>query len=84
MMNWDYNSGWMPWLMMFPMMLIVWGAVAWVIVAAIRHGGDQLRGGSRSGQGAGPNAMQLLDERLARGEIDVQEYRERRDALRSN
>ena len=39
-----------------------------------------------SGRGAGPAAgrsspRQILDERYARGEIDDQEYRERRAAL---
>lgn len=82
MMNWGYDGGWGAWLMMFPMMLIVWGAVAWVIVVAIRHLGDAGRGSS--GRSVETNALQLLDERLARGEIDVQEYRERREALRSN
>lgn len=81
MMNWDGTWGWGPWLVMFPMMLIFWGAVAWVLVAAIRHvGGDR---GTTGGSTREPDALQILDQRFARGEIDVQEYRERRDALRS-
>lgn len=81
-MNWDNGWGWGPWLMMFPVMLIFWGAVAWVIVVAIRHSGGTGHGSSTIAN-ARPDALQILDERFARGEIDAQEYRERRDALRS-
>lgn len=82
MMNWGNGWGGGAWLMMFPMMLIFWGAVAWVLVVAIRHLGSPER--ANPGGAAGrPDAMQILDERFARGEIDAQEYRERRDALRS-
>lgn len=38
----------------------------------------QHRGGSSTGRGA----LDLLDERFARGEIDEDDYRRRRDALR--
>ena len=82
MMNWGNGWGGGAWLMMFPMMLIFWGAVAWVLVVAIRHSGNS--GHSHPPNATtGPDAMQILDERFARGEIDAQEYRERRDALRS-
>ena len=33
---------------------------------------------------AQPHAVQILDERFARGEIDEEEYRRRRDALREH
>lgn len=84
MMNWGngWDGGWGGWFIMFPMMLIFWGAIAWVLVVAIRHLGST--GHASPGAATGrPDAIQILDERFARGEIDAQEYRERRDALRS-
>lgn len=84
MMNWGYGwgGGWGAWLMMFPLMLLVWAAVAWVLVVAIRNLGGTGHA-STSNAHARADAIQILDERFARGEIDAQEYRERRDALRS-
>lgn len=68
MMNWGngWDGGWGAWLMMFPMMLIFWGAIAWVLVVAIRHSGGtgHASPGSTTGR---PDAMQILDERFARG-----------------
>lgn len=32
----------------------------------------------------GGNALKILDERLARGEIDIDEYNQRRDALKQH
>lgn len=78
MMNW--NSGWGSggWLLMIPMMLVFWGLIAWVVVVLVRRPSapaavDAV--GARS-------AAQILDERLARGEIDEAEYRARRAVLR--
>lgn len=79
MMNWNYGYGWGAWLMMFPMMIVFWGALIWVIIVAIRHSGGQNSGGDSRRR----DALQILDERFARGEIDAEEYRSRRDALRS-
>lgn len=83
-MNWGngWDGGWGAWLIMFPIMLIFWGAVAWVVVAAMRNLGGSGHASNPSAP-ARPDAMQILDERFAGGEIDAQEYRERRDALRS-
>ena len=81
-----YGSGWM-WLfgiMVFLGLLLVIGAVVWAIASSNRNSGQPPYGADRAGQphGAGPSkARQILDERYARGEIDAQEYRDRRDAL---
>ena len=74
--------GWGGWLIAVVMMVVFWGAIAWVVVTLIRHGaGDR---GARTEPPAtrGPDALAILDERLARGEIDEDDYRRRRDALR--
>lgn len=58
-------------------MLIFWGALLWAGVVAVRvltHS-DQRQGVDRS------SARRLLEERFARGEIDRQEFEERRSVL---
>lgn len=70
MHGWD--GGWM-WLwgslMMLTWVAVIGGAV-WLIVRSVR-------GDGRSSS----TARELLDERLARGEIGVEEYQQRRDLL---
>jgi putative membrane protein len=57
-------------------MLVVVVLLALIVVVTVllvRHFGER-RPGSAS-------AQEILDERFARGEIDADEYRQRRDAL---
>ena len=80
MMWWDGGAGWGGWLAMSLLMIVVWGVLIF--------GGIALwRAASRSDRGqppaVRPTPEQLLDERLARGEIDIEEYRQRRELLRS-
>lgn len=76
MMWWpDGGWGWGGWLIMTLTMLAFWGFVAWVIVTLVRQPGPR--------PGADRNAEEILAERFARGEIDEEEYRSRRDLLRS-
>lgn len=56
--------GWLAWLSMTVTMVLFWGAVIWAVVAVAR---SPRRTVERPPQ-------QLLDERLARGEISVDEY----------
>lgn len=71
-------SGWMWWgpmHMIFP--LLFFCLAVWVIVSLLRHvdaQNDRNRGTSR--------ALELLDERYAKGEIDRDEYMKRRDDIR--
>ncbi|MET3768991.1 putative membrane protein [Marisediminicola sp. UYEF4] len=81
-----YGSGWM-WLfgiMVFLGLILVIGAIVWAIANGNRSSGQAASGADRAGQPQGlgsSKAKQILDERYARGEIDAQEYRDRRDAL---
>jgi putative membrane protein len=80
MMFW-YGSHWAFWQagLMWAGMIVFWGLLIWGIYALIRsanrrpdskeHGGD---------------ARRILDERLARGEIDAEEYRRLRDIISSD
>ena len=77
-MHWWWNNGWSwwSWALMMIGMVGFWGFIAWAFVALTRST-DRSRGDtSRSPE-------QILAERLAAGEIDSKEYRERVEALRS-
>jgi putative membrane protein len=79
-MMWGYGYGggsWVGWLVMGIMMLVFWGLVVAGVIFLVRylgHGRDQRGGG---------DALRILDERFARGEIDADEYSRRRQLLSS-
>jgi len=68
----DMGAGW--WVLMVLGMLIFWGAVAFLVVWLVRGGVSQITPQAES-------ATDILDRRLASGELSVQEYRERRAIL---
>jgi putative membrane protein len=78
-MYWDHMNGW-GWTMMILWSMIWIGFLGVVGYAVI----NWARGGSHTpdrGASADKTARELLDERLARGEIDTDEYQRRRAAL---
>lgn len=77
MMYWDGGpgSGW-GMLFMSLMMLAFWGGVIGLLVYVVRQ---TVHGQPRTGASA--TAKQILAERLARGEIDADEYRSRLQVL---
>jgi putative membrane protein len=84
MMFW-HGGGWAWWQagLMWVAMIAFWGLLIWAIYALVT--GATRRPGSR-GRGEGPrggDARRILDEWLARGEIDTGEYRRLRDVLAS-
>lgn len=78
MMNGYYNSmGWGGWLLMGLAMVAFWGLIAYAVLTLFRGGSA-----STSTQGTDPtDPRRILDERLARGDIQVEEYQARKDAL---
>ncbi|MGB8360506.1 MAG: SHOCT domain-containing protein [Acidimicrobiia bacterium] len=64
--------GWGMWVFGLVFMIAILGLVIWALLSAIRRPGS---GSSRRG------ALNLLDERYARGEIEREEYLERRADL---
>ena len=80
MMDWNDGGGAGSWLIIFTIMIIFWGGVAWAVVAVVRRNGSP-SGPTSQGQA---NALRILDDRFARGEIDEQEYRSLRAALASH
>ncbi|MDF0596881.1 SHOCT domain-containing protein [Psychromarinibacter halotolerans] len=59
------------------MMLVFWGVIIALIVLAVHW----LRDNSGTGGKRSPDALDILRERLAKGEIDEEEYRRRKAAL---
>jgi len=81
MMNGYYgNVGWGGWLMMALIMVAFWGLVVYAVVVLFRGSAPSSRSGSTDA--ADPkDPRQILDERLARGDIQIEEYQARKDAL---
>ena len=80
MMWWNGGPGWGGWVLMSLIMVIFWGLVIAGGIAAWRSLG---RGDRERRPAERPTPEQLLEERLARGEIDVDEFNRRRELLRS-
>jgi putative membrane protein len=79
MMGWYHDgSGWGGWLVMTIAMVAFWGLLVWAIIALFRS--SQPDSSHRSSP---PDALEILDTRFARGEIDEDEYHARRSALRA-
>jgi putative membrane protein len=62
-------------------MLVFWTIVVAAIIALVRasHSGGPQHDAGRTG-----DAEHILAERFARGEIDADDYKQRRDLLRSS
>jgi len=65
-----YYGWWMPFGGLF--MVAIVGLIVWAVIAATRP--------SRS-VGERPSALDVLDDRFARGELDEEEYRTRRATI---
>lgn len=84
-MMWYWGGGvhWWEWLLGFIGMVAFWALIiyaGWYLITGLS------RSGNVSAPQAGPPAVpppakQILDERLARGEIDAEEYRRLRDLM---
>jgi putative membrane protein len=81
MMFW-YGGGWAWWQagLMWIAMIAFWVFLIWAIYALVtgvmRRGSEPGHGGQQPG-----DARRILDERLARGEIDTEEYQRLRGVL---
>jgi len=80
MMVW-FGSHWTFWQsgLMSIAILVFWALVVWVIYAFVTSGPPRTVSRDKS-----PDARQILDQRLARGEIDAEEYRRLRDLIDSD
>jgi len=78
-----WHDGWGPgaWIAMAFVMLVFWTIVVAAIIALVR---SNLGRGHDHISGRADDAERILAERFARGEIDADDYKQRRDLLRSN
>jgi putative membrane protein len=78
--GWHGSWGWGHMFFGSFMMLLFWGGLIIVIVLAVRWVST---GPARGGDGPAPGnrALDILEERYARGEIEKEEYQERRRLL---
>lgn len=80
MMWYGGPDSWVGWLIMSLMMVLFWGAIialgVWLIRSSRSDGGKQ-------DHVSRPDALSILRERFARGEIDATEYQERARVLES-
>ncbi len=79
MMWWNDGVGWGGWVVMTLTMLAFWSLVVFGVVAIFR--GDREDRTTEVARERDP--LQILDERFARGDIEGEEYRARRDELRA-
>ena len=77
-MMWGGGSGWF----LGPLMMLLFLVVAVVVVVlVVRWLGGPGGGVSGASGPSGKSALRILEERFARGEIDEEEFRERKRAL---
>jgi len=80
----DYGSGmWGFGLLHVGLNILFIVCIALGVTYLVRHGfhGGCSRGSCVHGEGKDPNALSILDERFARGEINKEEYEEKRGLL---
>ena len=71
---WEWGpAGWAGWLAMTLAMVAFWGIVIAIVVWAVRQ--------FRPGPSGASDALSILRQRFARGEIDREEFEERRAIL---
>lgn len=78
MMGWYGDGpGWAGWIVMTLLMLAFWALLIFGGLAIYRSA----KRDDRSAGSDKADAEQLLDERFARGEIDAEDYQQRRELL---
>ena len=84
MMFWN-GGAWPFWevALMWVGMIAFWGLLIWAIYALITRATRRPGAEAPRDEPSGDPARRILDERLARGEIDADEYRRLRDVLAS-
>ena len=76
------NWGWGAWLPMMLFMLVFLGVVVWAVVMFTRSWTSRPPYHEHGEHASDPK--RILDERFARGEIDEEEYRKRKDVLQQS
>jgi putative membrane protein len=87
-MHYGYGNGgdhWGLWVLMIVAMVVFWGALAWIIVTLVRQRGTPAGPVPSVPGSSSPlpssDALRILNERLARGDIDEDEFTRRRSLI---
>jgi putative membrane protein len=86
-MHQHLGPGWGPGLLGFFFVFVVLAAVVWFAISFSRHSGHTHHGFAHANHVPSPpssDAMRILNERFAKGEIDAEEFTKRRDLLQSS
>jgi putative membrane protein len=81
MMIWDSGWAWWQVSLMWVGMIAFWALLIWLVYALVTGAVGRGRQAGRGEERRGEDARRILDERLARGEIDIEEYQRLRDAI---
>ena len=73
----DIGVGWL--IVMVPLMLLMMGGMMWMMMRGM--GGGSSQSSSAPSEKAAESPVEILDRRFAEGEISVEDYRARREAL---
>lgn len=76
-------DGWGGWAVGMLMMVLVWGAAIAILVFVLRGVMDR-DGGTRPSSLPRRSAIDVLEDRFARGEISAEEFEERRRILEAS
>lgn len=76
MWYWGNGTQWWGWLIGVVVMVAFWGVIVWAIWYFVTSFGRQPEHGARN-----TDPKRILDERLARGEVDAEEYGRLRDLM---
>ncbi len=86
--NWDngMGGGFWGWFLMLTMMIAFWGGVIWLVVTLVRRPNNTLPATALLAPKyiASKTAREILDSRLASGDIELEDYRQRLLELRSS
>jgi putative membrane protein len=82
------NMGWGRGFFALLLLLIAVCVVVWIVSTLMRQGGHvhrpEVSPSASTPSKPSSNALRILDERFARGDIDADEYTKRRELLRSS
>jgi putative membrane protein len=82
------NMGWGRGFFALLLILIAVCIIVWIVTALVRPGGHvhrhELSPGANPPSNGSSDALRILDERFARGDIDADEYTKRKELLRSS
>lgn len=81
MMIWDSGWAWWQASLMWLAMIAFWALLIWLIYFLVTGAAARRRQPEGGEERHGDDARRILDQRLARGEIDLEEYHRLRDAI---